>query len=79
MRGRRGERFLHGNPTGKAESDGFNKLIISLPCTWREAALIRALARYRQQSGLDPTQAVQEQALANNSRIAELTREQDEL
>jgi glutamate dehydrogenase len=58
--------------TGKAESDGFNKLIIALPCTWREAALVRALARYRQQSGLDPTQAVQEQALANNTRIAEL-------
>ncbi|MGE0740025.1 MAG: NAD-glutamate dehydrogenase [Hyphomonadaceae bacterium] len=58
--------------TGKAESDGFNRLILALPCTWREAALIRALARYRQQTGLDPTQAVQEQALANNSKIAEL-------
>ncbi|MGD9978986.1 MAG: NAD-glutamate dehydrogenase [Hyphomonadaceae bacterium] len=58
--------------TGKAESDGFNKLILALPCSWREAALIRALARYRQQSGLDPTQAAQEQALANNTKIAAL-------
>jgi len=58
--------------TGKAESDGFNKLILALPCSWREAALIRALARYRQQTGLDPTQAMQEQALANNTRIAAL-------
>jgi len=58
--------------TGKAESDGFNKLILALPCTWREAALIRALARYRQQSGLDPSQLIQEQALANNPKIAAL-------
>jgi glutamate dehydrogenase len=58
--------------TGKAESDGFNKLILALPCSWREAALIRALARYRQQTGLDPTQAMQEQALANNTKIAAL-------
>jgi glutamate dehydrogenase len=58
--------------TGKAESDGFNRLILALPCSWREAALVRALARYRQQTGLDPSQAVQEQALANNSKIAAL-------
>ena len=31
--------------TGMAESDGFNRLILTLPCTWREAALVRALAR----------------------------------
>ncbi len=58
--------------TGRAESDGFNKLVLALPCSWREAALIRALARYRQQSGLDPTQAAQEAALANNTKIAAL-------
>ncbi|MGE0830756.1 MAG: NAD-glutamate dehydrogenase domain-containing protein, partial [Hyphomonadaceae bacterium] len=58
--------------TGKAESDGFNRLILALPCSWREAALIRALARYRQQSGLDPSQTVQEQALAANPKIAAL-------
>ncbi len=58
--------------TGKAESDGFNALVLSLPCSWREAALMRALARYRQQSGLDPSQAIQEQALVNNNKIAAL-------
>ena len=36
--------------------------------SWREAALIRALARYRQQSGLDPSQAVQEAALSRPPR-----------
>ena len=58
--------------TVRAESDGFNRLILTLPCTWREAALIRALARYRQQTGLDPSQTIQEQALAANPKIAAL-------
>ena len=55
--------------TGRAENDGFNALILKLGISWREAALIRALARYRQQSGLDPSQAVQEQALCDNPEI----------
>ncbi|MFN7127623.1 MAG: NAD-glutamate dehydrogenase [Brevundimonas sp.] len=48
---------------GRTESDGFNRLVVELSVEWREAALIRALARYRQQTGLDPSQAVQEEAL----------------
>ncbi len=48
---------------GLTESDGFNRLVIELGVEWREAALIRTLARYRQQTGLDPSQAVQEEAL----------------
>ncbi len=58
--------------TGQAENDGFNRLVLKLPCSWREAALVRALARFRQQTGLDPSQAVQEQALSNNPKIAAL-------
>jgi glutamate dehydrogenase len=58
--------------TSRAENDGFNRLILTLPCTWREAALIRALARFRQQTGLDPSQAIQEQALAANPKLAAL-------
>ena len=42
--------------TGRTENDGFNRLVLELGVPWREAALIRALARYRQQSGLDPSQ-----------------------
>ncbi len=49
--------------TGRTESDGFNRLVVELGVSWREAALIRVLARYRQQTGLDPSQAVQEEAL----------------
>src|SRR5690606_20620160 len=58
--------------TGRTESDGFNRLVLELGVSWREAALIRALARYRQQSGLDPTQAVQEAALSDHPDVAHL-------
>ena len=58
--------------TGRTESDGFNRLVLELGVSWREAALIRALAKYRQQTGLDPSQAVQEQALADNPCVARL-------
>ena len=70
--GRKFEEAFAAIWTGKAESDGFNKMILALPCSWREAALVRALARFRQQTGLDPSQAVQEQALASNPKIAAL-------
>ncbi|QTC90809.1 NAD-glutamate dehydrogenase [Brevundimonas goettingensis] len=49
--------------TGLTESDGFNRLVMELGVDWRQAALVRTLARYRQQTGLDPSQAVQEEAL----------------
>jgi glutamate dehydrogenase len=55
--------------TGRADNDGFNRLIIELGVGWRKAGLIRALARYRQQTGLDPSVSVVEQALADHSDI----------
>ncbi|MDO9474892.1 MAG: NAD-glutamate dehydrogenase [Caulobacter sp.] len=58
--------------TGRTESDGFNRLVLELGVSWRETALIRALARYRQQSGLDPSQTVQEQALKDHPGVARL-------
>jgi glutamate dehydrogenase len=58
--------------TGKTENDGFNRLVMELALPWREAALVRALARYRQQSGLDPSQRVQEQALAGHPGVTRL-------
>ncbi len=57
---------------GAAENDGFNRLVLKLGASWREAALIRALARYRQQTGLDPSQMVQEAALSAHPDIAAL-------
>jgi glutamate dehydrogenase len=58
--------------TGQAENDGFNRLVLELSISWRDAALVRALARFRQQSGLDPSQRVQEEALSNNPGVARL-------
>jgi glutamate dehydrogenase len=57
---------------GKTESDGFNRLVIELGVHWREAALVRAFARYRQQSGLEPSQAVQEEAVRDNPDVTRL-------
>ncbi|MDR6626734.1 NAD-glutamate dehydrogenase [Caulobacter segnis] len=58
--------------TGLAENDGFNRIVLELAIGWREAALIRALARYRQQSGLDPSQQVQEAALRDHPAVTRL-------
>ena len=58
--------------TGRTENDGFNRLVLELGVPWREAALIRALARWRQQTGLDPSQAVQTAALSEFPGVARL-------
>jgi len=58
--------------TGRTENDGFNRLVMELSLPWRDAALVRALGRYRQQSGLDPSQRVQEQALSNHPGVTRL-------
>jgi len=55
---------------GNTDNDGFNRLILKLGISWREAALIRALAGWRQQSGLDPSRDVQIQALSDYPAIA---------
>ena len=57
---------------GETENDGFNRLVLELAASWRDVALVRALARYRQQSGLDPSQGVQEAALSAHPEIVRL-------
>lgn len=52
----------------KTEDDGFNALVL-LGLPWRDIALLRALCRYRAQSGLDPNSLVQQQALRNNPDV----------
>ncbi|MFC7291676.1 NAD-glutamate dehydrogenase [Hirschia litorea] len=54
---------------GQTENDRFNQLILHLNITWRQAALIRTLCRYRQQSGLEASQDVQIDALVNHPDI----------
>lgn len=56
--------------SGQGEDDGFNKLVLAIGVTWRQAAFLRTCARYRQQSGLDPSQTLQEEAFAANPSIA---------
>lgn len=56
--------------SGQAENDGFNKLILKTGISWREASLIRAWSRWRGQTGLDPSQSVQEQSFAEYPQIA---------
>ncbi|KCZ92662.1 NAD-glutamate dehydrogenase [Hyphomonas johnsonii] len=58
--------------SGRAENDGFNRLVLTAGASWREAALMRALAAYRRQSGLDQPQVVQERALSAHPHIARL-------
>ena len=54
---------------GRNEDDGFNQLILPLLANWRDIALIRLLARYRRQSGMDPSEATQIEALSQYPAI----------
>ncbi|MEL6258356.1 MAG: NAD-glutamate dehydrogenase domain-containing protein, partial [Pseudomonadota bacterium] len=56
--------------SGAAEDDGFNQLILAAGATCREAGLLRALAAYRRQSGLDPARPTQIEALVSHPEIA---------
>jgi glutamate dehydrogenase len=57
---------------GETESDAFNRLVLALGLSWREASLMRALSRYRRQSGLDPSEAVQAEALSAHTDVTRL-------
>ncbi len=57
--------------TGMTENDGFNKLIVQQALSWREAALLRTLCRYRSQTGMDPSETIQIEALSNHPEITE--------
>jgi glutamate dehydrogenase len=51
---------------GDAETDGFNKLVLTAGLTWRQIAMLRAYAHYLQQIGSTYTQGYIEQVLAQN-------------
>lgn len=48
---------------GFNEDDNFNRLILPQNAQWRDIAFLRLVARYRRQSGLDPSEATQIEAL----------------
>ncbi len=57
---------------GQNEDDGFNALILPQEVKWRDIAVLRLLARYRKQSGLDPSETVQIEALGKYPEITGL-------
>lgn len=57
---------------GKAENDGFNKLVLSAKLTWREIMVLRAYAKYIWQTGSIFSQEFIEETFFNNANIAVL-------
>jgi glutamate dehydrogenase len=55
---------------GESESDSFDALVTAAGLSWREAALIRSLARYLQQATIRYTQDYMAQALARHPEVA---------
>ena len=55
---------------GEAESDGFNSLVLLAGLQWREAAVLRAYAKYLRQTGSTFSQEYIEQAVVCNLPIA---------
>ncbi len=57
---------------GESEADRFNALVIAAGAGWRDAAFLRALARWRHQSGVETSETVYVEALAAHPDIARL-------
>jgi glutamate dehydrogenase len=55
---------------GVAENDGFNRLVLGAGLTWREIALLRAIAKYLRQAGSAFSQTYMEETLADNAQLA---------
>jgi glutamate dehydrogenase len=56
--------------SGAAESDGFNRLVLSAGLNWRQVVILRAVARYQRQTGTPFTQAYTEDTLVTNANLA---------
>ncbi|MEP7036664.1 MAG: NAD-glutamate dehydrogenase domain-containing protein, partial [Actinomycetota bacterium] len=55
---------------GRAESDGFNALVLDGELTWRQVVILRAVAKYLRQTGSTFSQEYVEAALVSNVSIA---------
>jgi glutamate dehydrogenase len=55
---------------GRAESDGFNALVLGGELTWRQVVILRAVAKYLRQTGSTFSQAYVEATLVANVSIA---------
>jgi len=54
---------------GEIEVDGFNRLVLRAGLSWREVAMLRALAKYLRQAGSTFSQAYMEETLAGHAPI----------
>ncbi|MDE3114288.1 MAG: NAD-glutamate dehydrogenase, partial [Pseudomonadota bacterium] len=66
------EEAFHAVVAGEAESDGFNRLVVSAGLEWRDVTILRTAAKYLRQTGIAFSQDYMEQALARNPDIAGL-------
>jgi glutamate dehydrogenase len=55
---------------GRAESDGFNALVLGGELTWRQVVILRAVAKYLRQTGSTFSQAYVEATLVANVSVA---------
>jgi glutamate dehydrogenase len=66
------EDAFHAVIAGLAESDGFNKLVLSAGLAWREVTILRTVAKFLRQAGFAFSQDYVEQALTRNPDLARL-------
>ncbi len=66
------EDAFHAVIAGQAESDGFNKLVLSAGLAWREVTILRTVAKFLRQAGFAFSQDYVEQALTRNPDLARL-------
>ncbi|TRW46311.1 NAD-glutamate dehydrogenase [Georgenia yuyongxinii] len=57
---------------GRAESDGFNSLVLRAGLDWRQVVILRALAAYLRQGGWAYSRGYLEEALRQNHHIARM-------
>jgi glutamate dehydrogenase len=55
---------------GRAESDGFNRLVMAAGLDWRQVLVVRAVCRYLLQTGLPLSQRYMEAVLARHPGVA---------
>jgi glutamate dehydrogenase len=55
---------------GRAENDGFNRLVLAASLGWREAMVLRAYCRWLLQTGIPFSQPYMESVLVENARTA---------
>jgi glutamate dehydrogenase len=66
------EDAFHAVWTGKAESDGFNRLVVAAELSWEDIVILRGIAKFLRQTGLTLSQTYMEAALVKNHDLAVL-------